>query len=304
MKYNRFFSVVIPYFIHKHYLENLVESIHRHGDMPFEIIVHDDRGIDHSSATIKDKVSTIILNLGKNLGLAAAANRAIACANSKYILFLNQDCELVRPCLRDYAKVLDKPYVGILSPYGDPYPQNSTEWIEAEGVKFTLRPGIAGCCVLAFRKEVWEETGGFEEVISGCSDTTLMYKMYHAGYFRAVVLGEKRIRNVSLEEHGNRDTTIGPYGDCNYPRVFNLDNYEQLCRERAWQCQRLQDEHQKEPAGISNLHYWHSYSVELIPQDGVITSINWEIAERHGQARWKNIIRKEEIMKSGLDSDE
>jgi len=294
LKYD-FFSVVIPFFLHTHYLKSLVESIHRHADIPFEIIVHDDRGIDHSSLAIEDKVSTIVLNLGKNLGLAASANRAIACANGKYILFLNQDCEIIRPCLRDYAKVLDKPYVGVLSPYGDPYPQTSPEWIETEGVKFTLRHGISGCCALAFRKEVWEEIGGFEEIISGCCDTTLMYKMYRAGYFRAVALGERWIRNISLEEKGNSDTTIGPYGDCGYPRVFNLNNYDELCRKRAWECQRRQDEHQKEPAGISNIDYWHGYSVELMPQSGVISSIDWEVAKRHGQIKWKPHLERETI---------
>lgn len=296
MKYELFFSICVPFFIRPNYLKGLVESVHRHADMPFEIIVHDDKGMDLSSLELKDKVSTVILNLGKNLGLAAAANRAIACANSKHILFINQDCELIRPCLRDYAKVLEKPYVGILSPYGEPYPLSSPEWFEVDDVRFTLAHGISSGAALAFRKEFWEEVGGFEDdVISGCADTPLLYKMYKEGYFRAVVLGERRVRNVSAEDQGNRDSTIGPYGDCNYPRVFRTDDYENLCRQRGQRCQNNQDSQREVPAGLSNLDYWHGYSVEVMPRSGVISSINWEAAKKHGQIRWRRLIELETI---------
>jgi len=298
LRYDTIFSIAVPFFIRPQYLKGLVESVHRHADMPFEIIVHDDRGMDLSSLEVKDKVSTVLLNLGRNLGLAASANRAIACANGKYILFMNQDCEILRPCLRDYAKVLEKPYVGILSPLGEPYPLNSPEWLEAEGVRFTLNHGIASGAAMAFRKDFWEDVGGFEEeVISGCADTPLLYKMYRHGYFRAVVLGERRMRNVSAEDQGNRDTTIGPYGDCSYPRIFGVSDgeYRELCRDRAMRCQRNQDTHRNEPAGISNLEYWHCYSVELIPQSGVISSINWDVAKRHEQIRWRMFIGAEDV---------
>jgi len=298
LKYGNLFSVVVPYFLRFEYLKGLVESVHRHADMPFEIIVHDDSGRELKSLELRDKVSTVALNFGKNLGLAAAANRAVALANGKYVLFMNQDCQLIRPCLREYSRVLDKPYVGILSPYGDPYPLYSPEWIEVDGTRFTLNNGISSGATMAFRKDFWEEIGGFEEeIISGCADTPVLYKMYRHGYFRAVVLGEKRIRNVSAEDVGNRDTTIGPYGDCGYPRVFKVseEEYRRLSLERAVYCQRNQDSHQHEPAGISNLHYWHAYSEELLPRSGVVSSINWEAARKHGQTRWRTLIEGEKV---------
>jgi len=298
MKCDNLFSVVIPYFLRFEYLRNLLESLHRHADMPFEVIVHDDSGRELRSPELKDRVSTVILNFGRNLGLAAAANRAVACANGKYILFMNQDCEFIRPCLMDYAKVLDKPYIGILSPYGEPYPLNSPEWIEVDGVRFTLNHGISSGCTMAFRKDFWETVGGFEEeIISGCADTPLLYKMYRHGYFRAVVLGERRVRNVSLEDQGNRDSTIGPYGDCGYPRAFGLsdERYKELCIQRVVACQRNQDSNRNAPMGISNIDYWHGYSVEVMPRNGEISSINWEAAKRHGQIKWRMYIGQEEV---------
>lgn len=295
---DQYFSVVIPYFLQQNFLKRLVDSIHKYADMPFEIIVHDDHSEDLSSLYVKDDVSTIILNFGLNLGLAAAANRAVQLASSKYVLFINQDCEFIAPCLRDYANVLDKPYVGIVSPYGDGYPMKTKEWIVANGTKFSIFHGIAAGCTFAFRKDVWEHIGGFEDIISGCSDTPFIYKIWREGYFRAVVLGEKRIRNVDLEDHQQKHSTIGRTGtDCCYPKVFphSMEDLRRHSKQREAVCQRYQDMNRHEPAGISNIDYWDQYSKSIVQEDGVISDFNWENANKHGQIKWREQIEREDI---------
>ena len=296
-----FFSIVVPYFRRPHYLKMLVNSIHKYADMPFEIIVHDDRGIDLSSLDVKDKVSTIILNTGLNLGLAPALNRAISVANSEYILRLDHDCIMTKPCLKAYTEVLKKPYVGVLAPMGDPHPITGPEYIQCDdGTKFTFMSGIADATMAVFRKSFWSEVGGFvDDVVSGCADTPIYYKSWKYGYFRAVVLEESSFRNLSAEK-GNVDTTIGPYGDCHLPLIFNLPNYGKLCGRRMEYCQWNVDSHQKIPGDpISNLDYWHNYSTKVLPEEGVVSSINWEAAKKHGQDKWRKIIENERVFKSG-----
>ena len=265
--------------------------------MPFEIIVHDDHGEALESLDVKDKVSTIILNLGLNFGLPTASNRAIRLSTSKYILFINQDCEMTMPCLRDYANVLDKPYVGIISPWGDGDIITSPEYINASGTKFTLTYGIGAGCVMAFRRDFWENVGGFEEdTISGCSDTPLLYKMWREGYFRALLLGPKRIRNVDYEEYKSSHSTIGRTGtDCCYPKIFpHTDQALRIqSKKREQFCQRHVDRERYEPASISNVDYWHEYSQKILPQPGMLSSMNWENGKKHGQFKWKESIEKE-----------
>lgn len=291
---DEYFSIVIPYFLQKNFLKRLVDSIHKYADMPFEIIIHDDHGEDLTSLDVKDRVSTIILNQGLNFGIATASNRAIKLATSKYVLFLNHDCEMLAPCLRDYANVLDKLYVGVISPYGDGYPLQTRECIVSNGTKFSLMHGIAACCTLAFRKDVWEDIGGFEEeTISGCGDTPFLYKIWREGYFRAVVWGPKRIRNVDAEDYKQKHTTIGPVGiDCSTPKVFpfSRDELFRFAKQREAICQRNVDRNRYEPASISNIDYWDQYSASILTEDGVISSINWENAKRHGQDRWRRAV--------------
>lgn len=305
---DQYFSIVIPYFLQFNFLEKLVDSIHKYADMPFEIIVHDDGASgafaddNLSSLKVKDKVSAIALNMGVNFGIATASNRAIKLATSKYILFLNQDMEMIAPCLRDYANVLDKPYVGILSPYGDGYPMETREYIVANGTKFSLCHGIASGASLAFRKDVWEDIGGFEQdVISGCGDTPFIYNMWRQGYFRAVALGKQRINNPGLEIYKNKYSVIGVTGtDCGYSKIFpnTIEQLKKHAKDREQVCQRNVDRVRNEPASISNIDYWDEYSGKIIQEDGVISSINWENAKRHGQDKWRNLIEKEEV-KSG-----
>jgi glycosyltransferase involved in cell wall biosynthesis len=78
---DQFISIVISSFYRPFYLKRCLESIHKHADMPFEIIVHDDGSgqaeRDQIYRDLSPLISTLILNLGGNMGLNVSANRAV-----------------------------------------------------------------------------------------------------------------------------------------------------------------------------------------------------------------------------------
>jgi len=292
MKMDEFFSVVVPYYKRPYYLEKLVNSIHKYADMPFEIIIHDDHGIDHSTDIVKDKVSTVIHNYGFNLGLSEASNRAIKIASANNILYMNHDCIMTGPCLKAFKTILERPYVGVINGFGEP-PEYPERCLEYKRVKFFLKGGVGGCCIMVFRKDVWSEIGGFEPVDSGRADTVIPFKAYRHGYFRARLVGEFPFRNLSFEKN-NIDTTLNGSRELHFPKLFNIsgDDYFRACEERLHSWIKYGREEEFKPEGIANLKYWHSFSTRMVPDSDPL-KINWEEAKKYGQDKWKGLIMED-----------
>jgi len=94
---NLFLSVVVPHFCRIGYLKRALDSLARHADMPFEVIVHDDASSDADREELfglSDQISITLFNNGHNMGLNEAVNRCVEMASSKYILFICDDCFL------------------------------------------------------------------------------------------------------------------------------------------------------------------------------------------------------------------
>lgn len=286
MNPDEFFSVVVPYYRRPHYLKQLVESIHYYADMPFEIIVHDDHGWDHTTDVVKDKVSTVIHNYGFNFGLSESSNRAIKLASANNILFLNHDCVMTGACLKALKTVLERPYVGVINGFGEPaeYPE---KYLEHKGIKFFLKGGVGGCCIMVFRKDVWNHIGGFEPVDSGRSDTVIPFKCYRHGHFRARLVGDFPFRNLSHEK-GNIDTTLDGSRELHFPKLFHItgEEYFKACEERLHSWLKYGREEEFRPEGVANLKYWHNFSMKMVPDNNPL-NINWEEAKRYGQNKWK-----------------
>ena len=299
MDNSSYFSIVIPHFCRTYYLYDLIQSIHEHADMPFELIVHEDGSPDGSMDDIiemQSKISTLIVNtnIGKNMGLAASANRCIKLATSKYILFVNNDCIMQKPCLKQYKAILDKDYVGLIAPIDD---CKTTAEIANCDVKFGLRYGIGSGAVMAFRKNVWEEIGGFdEETNSGCADCPLMFKIQEHGYFRANSFIEGAFKNVDHIDNANKDSTMcRTEFDCCYPRLFKFDSFDAKCRSRLEKIEKLQKNIRNEDASINNMDYWWKYMHDIFSGTDLIDNIDWKLAEKHGQAKWKEQIENDRI---------
>lgn len=297
-----FLSIIVPYYCRPSYMNGLIGSIERHADMPYELIVNDDGSPDGSSdeiwTTYKDRVSTIAFNRGRNLGLAPSANRLMNLAHSEYILFLNSDCEIVAPCFQDLVNVIKKPYVGFIHPQ-DEFPVK--EIAEADGTEFSLNRGIGGGCMMAFRRSVWNDVGHFVG-FTGCADASFLFKIHAAGYFRANLVG-KRARNVSQEELGSADSSAAfcnGFDVCS-PKLFGLSqgDLDDLSRERLQYWHDEVERQQEIDGGWANMAYWDADEKAIMPVETQATGINWDAAQKHGKARWREAVQSERWRRHG-----
>lgn len=297
----KYVSIVVPYFNRPHYLRELIDSVHKYADIPFELIVHDDASVDGSTPEIfnmRDKMSSLIINQGHNLGISASVNRLVNIASSNYIIFLNDDCVFVNSCLNNIYEILSRPYVGYLH-----ITQSSDPNINLQETRFGLT-GIKSGSALAFRKNVWNDIGGWDETaFSGASDVAFMTAVFRHGYFAATPYGKEYVVNISHTRKGNSDSSMCMSGfDCSYHKIFNLkeNNYDRYCKIREEECNRITNSFNKVPAGMSNLNYWHEYMTKLLytkPGNTITERIDWDVAKMHGHDKWKDHIMNDSILK-------
>lgn len=300
-----FISVIIPAYQRFHYLEELIESIHDNADYPFEIVIHDDNSNDGTREKIlselKDKVSSVILNNGLQLGLASSINRCVDIAGSNYIVMLNADCRIEAPIFKDIVNILDCPFVGTISLMtaykGQILKNNNTE--------FQLLRGIGAGCAQAFSKDIFEKVGGWysHNVSSGNADVSFIIRLIKNGYFiTALAQDISSIKNLSMEIAKGLDSTIarGLY-DCSFPKIFNLHKskypifdfqdsktiYEYFSRKRYDDASHFMQITYRTEEGDTNLDYWHKFMEKLIDEN---YNINPELAKKWGHDKWIDTI--------------
>ena len=236
-----FVSVIVMSYTRPQFLEGCLNSIHEHADMPVEIIVHDDASGRECEVEIFNKYRHLCSSLifGSpdrfNMGLAASINRAVSLANSDYIILLNDDTKLLRPCLKITKQWLDVPYVGCVGisssvpnfSTANAIPHNPNVGqlnVYSNGLAFQLAALPSGAGVFAFRRKLWEELGGFATAFTNHGDTVFHLACLNAGYFNAsgILDFERLAINVDLTEYNTSNGTAGktPW-DCSYPHLFN-----------------------------------------------------------------------------------
>jgi len=290
-------SIIIPHFNRPKYLPLIFESLDKFADLPYELLIHEDGSIDNSLDELlkyKDKISTLLINTNKgyNVGLALSIDRLVDVSTSEYIIFMNNDCRLNRPCLNEIVDILKNEFVGIICLFED-NPKSVSEYLcTTKGTKFYLKRGLGHGSAIAFRKSFFNNIGKTAEVNSGCSDTPIFYRAFRYGYFRAGLLGERAIENISFVNYGNSDSCMSFSGkDCCFPKLFKINNYEELWRARENWCHNVNNNAvNKQDASDSNLGYWHEYTKTLFRDQDNITTIDWDFGKKHGQDKWKSMI--------------
>jgi glycosyltransferase involved in cell wall biosynthesis len=88
-------SVIIPIYNGERFLRRAIDSVFQNGFLDFELLLFDDGSSDGSAAIIaefaKDHPDTVRAFSHPNMGVARTRNKAIECANGRYLLFLDQD---------------------------------------------------------------------------------------------------------------------------------------------------------------------------------------------------------------------
>jgi glycosyltransferase involved in cell wall biosynthesis len=158
-------SVVIPCFNHGEYILDAIASVEASSEVNYELIIINDGSTDTYTLGILHELRDRgyhVVDL-ENQGLANARNHGISLASGRYILPLDSDNK-IRP---DYMhKGIDKldacPEIGIV--YGDVefFGETTGVWALPDFDLYRLMLGnfIDACAV--FRKQVWQDCGGYD----------------------------------------------------------------------------------------------------------------------------------------------
>lgn len=281
-----FFSVAIISFNRFHRLKHLIDTIHKHADMPFEICVSDDGGALYDDFNFikdyKDKISHIAVNMGLNKGMHVNANNAISLTRSKYVAVLTDDMEITRPFMRSSVNILKHaPYVGTIHLQDNTRGGVDCNFVCCKtptGEKYGVGvyPGAASC---VFRKDYWYEVGGFSED-DMYGDLPFGNKGWLRGYFTAFMEGGIFARDTDKTPAGHTSDSSGKSitnGYTNYPKLFRVPE----AKLRAWgmdrqnQCSQRNIQGRKVDFNEFQMDGWSEYQ-----RDSVIDGqVNWILLE-------------------------
>ena len=304
MANDKFISIMVLSFFRPEMTLELLKSIHANADMPFEIILHD----DHSDAWVQSKIykemrglcSTVILGQGDiNMGYSASANRGTALCNSDYVLLLNNDCLITKPCFKMIKSVLDVPYIATMSPkevrgmVGGSVDPNRAIASNGE-YAFSLAQISRGSDAFAYKKSTWYEHGGFPQVYNNGGDISFIFSLTRRGYFHAGWIvdpdekSDQPIRNIDWEnDYSNATAGIRPF-DESYPRIFPYCHqgaaYQAESHRRRERRYPLSQEQYLSPAGHHNIDYWSKWADNSHDGQG---NIVWENVKEWSHDKWQ-----------------
>lgn len=201
---NPLLSIIIPHYNGCHHLTTCFNALRAQTYCCLEIILADNGSTDDSIAlTRRDFPEVKILELGRNLGLTGAINRAIEQAHGEIIVPLNNDTEVAPGWAQALVDALNAhPEAGIvaskmllfdqrdtLHSAGDGFgvdgiPINRGVWQKDTG-QFDRDVYIFGGCggALAYRRAMLAEIGLFDEdLFMYLEDVDLNWRAQLAGY--------------------------------------------------------------------------------------------------------------------------
>lgn len=235
-----FFSIIIPLYNKENFIENTIKSVLNQTFTDFEIIVIDDCSTDESLSKLtlieNDKIQ--IIKHTKNKGLSASRNTGIKIAKSKYVVFIDADDTWNSYFLSEIKKlILTFPNAGI---FGTNYQEKYKDGLHIlikKNIRFSkneigliddfykanLKQPIYCYSSVAFKKEVFDKVGYFDENITFGEDTDFNIRVnyrYKLAYSNKIcvnylVFSENQITNSTILDKV----------------VTNFDKYEDYFKE-------------------------------------------------------------------------
>lgn len=199
-------SIIIPTHNGLSLLVSCIETIRRHTEVPYEIIVVDNGSTDGTQEYCIQEGLTFIA-LPTNEGFPAACNRGLAIASGDQLLLLNNDVNVTPQWLSNMLLALysaeDVGIVGPVTNYASGRQQVDVVWETQEEfmqiacrhnrsnpAKWLEAQRIVGLCFL-FKRKLWEIVGQFDERFSPghYEDDDYCYRARQHG-FRLIISGD------------------------------------------------------------------------------------------------------------------
>jgi len=237
-------SIVIP--VYNNYLTTLacLHSIKKHTDpegIDYEVIIADDSSTDQTKDIAKSVLGLRVIRAQHNQGFLKNCNSAIQEADGTYVVLLNNDTNVQRHWLSELLAPLESsPEVGVTGPMFL-YPDGRLQ--EAGGIVFSDASGwnygrldnpskpeynfsrdvdyISGAC-LVFRKALWNQIGGFDEVFTPAyyEDTDFCFETKKLGLKVRYVSTAKVVHFEGVSHGSDEDSGVKKYQVINRGKFF------------------------------------------------------------------------------------
>lgn len=174
-------SIIIPCYNQGHYLEDCLNSILCQSYKNWEVIVVNDGSTDSTKEIVElfiKKDSRISYIFQSNQGLSAARNSGIKVAKGEFLLFLDSDDWLEKPCLQTFIEAINT------NPDGSLFRSGYAYWDQKGGTKLhehmpytnglifpqVLTSNIGPCHSVLIRKTLALKIDKFDTELKSCED--------------------------------------------------------------------------------------------------------------------------------------
>ncbi|CAN5551241.1 hypothetical protein BH23ACI1_BH23ACI1_27120 [soil metagenome] len=196
-------SILLVLFNQANLTFRCLSSIAAHVRQSYEVVIVDNASSDDTGALLDRVEGARVLRSGRNLGFLAAANAAARVARGKYLLFLNNDAELLPGTVERAVRTIQtEPSVGVVGgrlilPNGTLQEAGGIIWrdgsCEGHGrgespfePVYTFRRDVDFCsgAFMLTPRELFEGVGGFDEAYSPAyyEDADYCVKVWKAGH--------------------------------------------------------------------------------------------------------------------------
>lgn len=182
-------SIIIPYYNQEQYIRETVESAKTAAYPNVEIIVVNDGCTSEEANRVFDGLEGVIKVKKGNGGLSSARNAGIAAASGDFIIPLDSD-DLIHP---DYLRLgvialLNNEGLGYVSCHAENFGAFSGSYIPVGFVpELMLFINTHGKCTNLYRREVFEQCGGYDEIMTSYEDWDFLITL-HENSIRGDVL--------------------------------------------------------------------------------------------------------------------
>jgi len=202
-------SVVIPAHNEERWIADCLESVLRDGYRDKEIIVVDDASDDNTCDILRHSPVTVIRN-ERPVGPSSARNVGVKRARGQIVVFVDAHC------IVDDARWIEKflsffrdPQVGAVAGY---FRRQPSRWgSQRFRVRSHLR--VIKSANAAYRKDAFEQVGGFDPSMEWAGDKVLTFKIHRSGW---KVVHSRDIQVVHAEKLWSLRRAL-LYGSCFFP---------------------------------------------------------------------------------------
>lgn len=180
-----FVSIIIPTYNEGKNLENTLKAIRNQDYRKYEIIVSDSKSKDKTRKIAKKYKAKVVVD--KRKGIAAGRNFGAKFARGDILLFVDADTIMMMNTVKEFVKSFSKRKVlGVACPVipSKPSVQNLAIYLAYNQIvkasTKTRNPHVGGICV-AYRKESFLESGGFNESLAAFEDIDLSRRIGKKG---------------------------------------------------------------------------------------------------------------------------